>query len=201
MITSLEFIDQIRAIAQTGLHYTKDEYDRERYDKLLCLVSAAYSEITDMPIQIIIDRLRKDIGYATCKIGVQGALFDENGRILLEKRSDDGLWGLPSGWVDVGETPEITVEKEFIEETSLKVKAKNFLGYFCRKAGDFGDIHSSVLLLFYCQYESGQIVLSHECEDAGYFYIKDVYDWHKDHRVQAELAYLHWKKQPTHKCI
>lgn len=189
-----DFIDQVRAIAQTGMHYSKDPYDRERYDKLLSLVTEAYSEVTQLPPALLIERLKKDVGYATSKVGVQGALFNPQGKILLERRSDDHLWCLPSGWVDVGETPESTIEKEFSEEVGLHVTAKKFLGYFSRKAGDFGDIHGAVLLLFYCESNGGKLYLSHECIEAGYFYHNEIKDWHKDHEEQAIIAHKNWFK-------
>jgi hypothetical protein len=97
----LDLLDAIGQIAHLGLNYSKDPYDLERYRRLMELAAGAYSDITGLESPEIKARL----GYITAKVGVQGALFDETGRLLLEKRRDDGLWGMPAGWVETGETP------------------------------------------------------------------------------------------------
>jgi hypothetical protein len=93
-----------------------------RYNRLLDLAAAEYAPnrlAADRSIlrwslaRNIRQRFTKELGYITPKIGVQGALFNAEGKILLEQRVDDALWGLPAGWVEAGERPETAVVREF----------------------------------------------------------------------------------------
>ena len=91
----LNLLDELRSIAQLGLNYSKNEHDLLRYHRLLEIASDNYAEITGLPSEEIKERFKKELGYITPKIGVNGAIFNEAGQILLENRSDDLLWGIP----------------------------------------------------------------------------------------------------------
>ena len=102
----LELLDEIRSIAQLGLCYVDNDYDRLRYEKLLELSSFEYSNISGMDEKIIIERFRNEVGYITPKVGVNGVVFNEDGQILLERRVDDKSWAIPGGWAEVGQSPQ-----------------------------------------------------------------------------------------------
>lgn len=118
----LDLLDELRTIAQLGLNYSQNFYDRENYTRLMQLAADSYSEITGLTSNEIKNRFSKELGYITPKIGVSCALFNDDGQLLLEYRSDDKLWGLPGGWVDIGEGPEIAVKRELMEEANLVVE-------------------------------------------------------------------------------
>ena len=84
-----------------------------------------------MPISPYLRELRARIG-TTCLLlpGVAGLLRDEAGRVLLVRRSDDGLWSLPAGGVDPGESPAQSMVREFWEETGLRVLPERIAGVF-----------------------------------------------------------------------
>jgi hypothetical protein len=88
---SLEFFEELRSIAQLGLNYTKDPFDRERYQRLLELVVEKYSVLSNLPAEEVASRFRSDLGHITPKVGVDAAVFSEDGRMLLVKRTDDNL--------------------------------------------------------------------------------------------------------------
>lgn len=189
----LDLLDEIRAIAQLGLNYSRDPYDRERYERLMDLASQRYSEMTDLPAGIIRERFARELGYITPKIGVQGALFDKEDRILLEKRKDDGLWGLPAGWVESGEGPEHALIREFREEAGLDIVPVGLIEFNSRLPGDFHQPHSSIHVLYYCSFKGGTLQKSHEslemvfCEPAviaGWPGDR----WHMDHGLQTGKA-------------
>jgi 8-oxo-dGTP pyrophosphatase MutT (NUDIX family) len=203
----LDLLDEIRAIAQLGINFSKDPYDLGRYNRLLEMASTEYAEITgwqsaDQPStdqaptalspDTIRQRFTKELGYITPKIGVQGALFDADGKILLEQRVDDALWGLPAGWVEVGERPETAVIREFQEETGLKVAPKAILGFYTRLPGEYNQPHTSVHILYACEYLGGTLRSSHESLQMLYCDPSTIEHWHKDHRQQVEAA-LHFR--------
>ena len=188
----LDLLDEIRAIAQLGINFSKDPYDLGRYNRLLEMASTEYADMTALSPDTIRQRFTKELGYITPKIGVQGALFDADGKILLEQRVDDALWGLPAGWVEVGERPETSVIREFQEETGLKVAPKAILGFYTRLPGEYNQPHTSVHILYACEYLGGTLRSSHESLQMVYCDPSTIEHWHKDHRQQVEAA-LHFR--------
>jgi 8-oxo-dGTP pyrophosphatase MutT (NUDIX family) len=184
----LDLLDQLRSIAQLGLNYSKDPFDLERYHRLMALACAEYSELTGLEPDAIRERFSCELGYITPKLGVQGALFDTGGKLLLEQRKDDALWGLPSGWVEVGEGPEAALVREFQEEAGLEVEPVKVIGFYTRLPGEYQQPHSSVHILYLCRYINGSLRKSHESLDMVYTDPAVIRHWHKDHRIQAETA-------------
>jgi ADP-ribose pyrophosphatase YjhB (NUDIX family) len=189
----LDLLDEIRAIAQLGLNYSKDPFDRERYERLMNLASQHYSEMTGLPAGTIRERFSRELGYITPKIGVQGALFDPADRILLERRKDDGLWGLPAGWVESGEGPEHALIREFREEAGLDILPVELIGFNSRLPGDFNQPHSSIHVLYYCSFKGGTLQKSHESLEMTYCEPAVIAgwppdSWHMDHGLQAERS-------------
>ncbi len=189
----LDLLDEIRSIAQLGLNYTKDSYDVDRYNRLLNIASEQYAEITDLPSLEIKHRFSLELGYITPKLGVQGILINEYGQILLEKRKDDHTWGLPSGWVEVCETPEISIAREFMEETNLEIIPESMLGLYTRLPGEYNQPHTSVHILYFCKLLGGELKLSHESLEMKYCNYQSITDWHKDHAQQVARGIEYWK--------
>jgi len=184
----LDFLDELRAIAQLGINYSKNPYDLEKYNRLLQLASDGYSEITGLPSGKIMERFKKELGYITPKIGVTGILFNMDGKMLLEHRSDDLLWGIPGGWVDVGEGPEAAIKREFMEEAELVIEPLDIIKFYTRLPGEFNQPHTTVHILYYCEYVSGEIKKSHESLEMKYMDYREIENWHKDHGLRAEEA-------------
>jgi 8-oxo-dGTP pyrophosphatase MutT (NUDIX family) len=192
--SQLLFLDELRSIAQLGLNYSKNHYDIENYKRILELATNGYEAFTGFPSDQIKERFIKELGYVTPKIGVNGLLVDEEGKMLLEHRSDDLLWGIPGGWVDVGEGPEDAVRREFIEEANLVVEPVEVIKFITRLPGEFVQPHTSVHILYHCKYISGEIRKSHESLELKYLDHTTVKNWHKDHGNWAEEAAGYLKK-------
>jgi len=187
----LTVLDEVRAIAQTGLHYSTDPYDRERCTRLLDLVTRGYAEALDLPPPEVRTRLARDLGYVSAKVGADAAIFDEEGRILLVHRADDHRWGLISGWVDPGETPPDTLVREVREEVALEVTSFELVDVVGRPAGtDFGP-HAVVSVLYHCEVAPGTVTISHEAVAADYRHPEDVAEWHANHEQLAHIAREH----------
>lgn len=189
----LTVLDEVRAIAQTGLHYSTDPYDRERCTRLLDLATRGYAEALDLPEPEVRARLARDVGYQSAKVGADAAIFDEEGRVLLVHRADDLRWGLISGWVDPGETPPDTVVREVREEVDLEVTSFELVDVVGRAAGtDFGP-HAVVSVLYHCRVAPGVVTISHEAVAAAFRHPEDVEEWHANHEQLAIVARDLWR--------
>jgi ADP-ribose pyrophosphatase YjhB (NUDIX family) len=116
---------RIQALAQSGLAFTRDVYDRERYENLRLLAAemmAAHSGGDPIRIEAL---FAEQSGYATPKVDVRGAVFDHAGRILLVREmADGGRWTLPGGWADVNQSPSECVAREVLEEAGIEVRVR-----------------------------------------------------------------------------
>ena len=186
-------LDEVRAIAQTGLHYSTDPYDRERCTRLLDIVTRGYAAALDLPEPEVRARLARELGYQSAKVGADAAIFDDDGRILLVHRSDDLRWGLIAGWVDPGETPPDTVVREVLEEADLVVTEFELIDVVGRPAATVYGPHATVSVLYLCTVAPGPVTISHEAIAAGYHHPEDVVDWHANHEQLALLAREHWR--------
>jgi ADP-ribose pyrophosphatase YjhB (NUDIX family) len=126
--TWLSYAKRLQAIASTGLHFTGDPYDRERYAEVAEIAHSMVAGIGNVPIERIVS-LVSDFakGYATPKIDVRGAVVEGEAVLLVRERSD-GLWTLPGGFADVGHSAAQNVEKEILEEAGIVVNATRLYG-------------------------------------------------------------------------
>lgn len=103
------------------------------------------------------------------------AVFNERGEVLLQRRADNGYWGLPGGKVDIGESVENCAVREVFEETGLRVRAGRLVGIYsnpreyCVMSYPDGNIVQFVTVLFECERVSGALRISEESTDIGYF--------------------------------
>lgn len=131
--TLLNLAKRIKSIADTGLLYNTNDYDRERYTELLEISHEMTSLLLDQPIEVIRDFYAPNKDYPTPKVDVRGLALNEQGEILMVQEMADGKWTLPGGWADIGLSPSEVIEKEFREETGLTVKATQLLAVFDKK--------------------------------------------------------------------
>lgn len=114
---------QIQALAQSGLTYTENPYDRQRYEALRALAAEMVAARSGADVELIQGLFEEQNGYATPKVDVRGAVFDPQGRVLLVRElADKGRWTLPGGWADVNQSPAECVAREVLEEASLPVR-------------------------------------------------------------------------------
>jgi ADP-ribose pyrophosphatase YjhB (NUDIX family) len=188
-------LDELRVLAQNGLHFASNPYDRERYERLMELATQTYSELLDVPKETIRARFQNDLGYVTPKVGADAAIFNENGEILLMKRADNGRWCLPCGWVEPNEKPIDAVVREVREETGLDVQVKQLVGVFTRMPSAKNGPHTMVAVVHMCEVSGGQLTLSHEGSALRYWPIEEVRDWHATHERYARAAHTLWRSE------
>jgi ADP-ribose pyrophosphatase YjhB (NUDIX family) len=113
---------EMQALAQSGLTYAHDQYDRERYQRLRALAAEIMAEHTGMARSDIEVMFTQQSGYATPKLGVRGAAFRDERILLVRETADEHRWTLPGGWAEVNESPAEAVAREVREEAGLVVR-------------------------------------------------------------------------------
>jgi ADP-ribose pyrophosphatase YjhB (NUDIX family) len=186
-------LDEIRALARTGLHYTDDPFDRARYERLLELASHGYADVFGAEPESLRTRFLAQTGYATAKVGADGAAFDDDDRILLVRRADDGRWGLVAGWVDPNESPRETLVREFREEVGVDARVDRLAGAFSRIGSASEGPHSVISLVYLCSVRQHTFTYQpHEVLEAGWYDVDDVTEWHLNHERLARAARDAW---------
>jgi ADP-ribose pyrophosphatase YjhB (NUDIX family) len=124
---------RLAALAQDGLTYAPNDYEVDRYRQVGQLAAELLSVLSGRPAEELAIELGRDTGYATPKIDVRGAVFDEGERVLLMREKVDGRWSLPGGWADPGEAPSAAVTREILEETGYHSSAVKLIACWDRE--------------------------------------------------------------------
>lgn len=160
---------RIQAIAQTGLSYAANPYDVERYERLAEIAAAMLAGPEPEKIALAEQLFASQSGYATPKVDVRAAVFQE-GRLLLVREIADGGWTLPGGWAEVGDSAAESVEREVREESGYIVKAVKLLACWDRNKHPHPAIpFHAYKLLFHCQLLGGEPQPSSETSEVNFF--------------------------------
>lgn len=164
----IETLNKITGLAQTGLYYSKDVYDKERYDQIISYVRTLI-DLKEIDTQDFIADVLQDVGYATPKIDVRAVVFKDN-KLLLAKETEDCLWSIPGGWADIGYSAAENAEKEVLEETGLEVKATRLLALTDRRKHPHPAMFLHVYkAFFWCELIGGELKPSIETSEVGFF--------------------------------
>lgn len=159
--------ERLAALAVTGLHFAGTVYDRQRYEQVRAI--AAEMAAHPQPAESVAALFALDRGYVTPKLITRGAVFRDD-RILMVRETADGRWTLPGGFVDVGDSPAGSVEREVREETGLRVRAVKLAAVYdkLRHPHPPSPFHA-YLLFFICEELGGSLATSVETSEVGWF--------------------------------
>jgi ADP-ribose pyrophosphatase YjhB (NUDIX family) len=185
----ISLLDELQTIARNGLLYATNDFDRERYERLMKLTTQSYAEFFTVPEDAIRKRFLNELGYITPKVGTDAAIFNEDGQILLMQRADGSGWCLPCGFVEPNESPAEGIVREVREETGLEIRVSQLVGVFTRKPSAQMGPHTTVSIVHLCEIVGGRLELSAEGQALEYWSIDEMKDWHATHEILARAAY------------
>jgi ADP-ribose pyrophosphatase YjhB (NUDIX family) len=172
----------LSAIARTGLGFTDNLYERERFEEILHVAAdikaaaAALDEAvaiereTDHFVQEWLENIGEGVpGYVTPKVAIGAVVGNDRGELLLVQRADSGIWLYPTGWADVGYSPSEVAVKEVEEETGIECEPVRLLSVIDGQRMGFSRF-GMYMLLFYCRATGGEL-RPHplETSDVGWF--------------------------------
>jgi ADP-ribose pyrophosphatase YjhB (NUDIX family) len=184
---------ELRAIAQIGLTFSKDPFDRQRFERIRELGAALLAEGAGLQSAQLLDLFREDTGYATPKVDVRGAVF-RDGDILLVREVSDGRWTLPGGWADVNQTPAECVVREVAEESGFTARAVKLAAvHDYQKRNAPRHLDSIYKLFFICELTGGSARPSNETSEVGFFSLLDLppLSLGRTNPAQIELMFRH----------
>lgn len=164
----LQWAVELQALAQAGLFYGRDPYDRERYERIREISAEMVSHQSDLPLEKVRELFCGDVGYQTPKLDTRAAIF-RDGKILLVRESN-GTWALPGGWVDVNVSVAENVRKEVKEEAGLDVEIKRVIAVQDREKHNRPVYAYKVCKIFMqCEATGGAFVPNLETTGFDYF--------------------------------
>jgi ADP-ribose pyrophosphatase YjhB (NUDIX family) len=166
----LYWAKQLQAIAQTGIEFTENPYDRERYERLRELSVEILNEYTGIDNTKIATLFANESGYQTPKVDVRAAIFNEKEEVLMIREKLDNKWALPGGWADIELSLRENILKESMEEAGAEIKIKRIVGIFDRNRHVDDDFPYSAYKVFVeCDFIKSDFTENIETLEHGFF--------------------------------
>ncbi|UCZ53621.1 NUDIX hydrolase [Bacillus shivajii] len=187
---TIDYARRIQAIAQAGLAFTKDPFDKERYCELMEMAANMMANHFEESPDKVFSIYKNEEGYPTPKLDVRGVIFHDH-QILLVKEKMDDCWALPGGFCEVGLSLNENVEKEVLEEAGLQVKAKKTLAILDINKHD----HPKQLFHYYkvfveCEWRGGDLSEGVETSGVQFFHEGDLPPLSKGRNTEEQIELL-----------
>lgn len=169
----LELIIEIQSLAQNGLAYTNNVYDKERFERLRDISVEMLSMKSDLSLEKVKDLFCSEKGYQTPKLDTRAVIFKDD-KILLVKENN-GTWSLPGGWVDVLESVASNTVKEAKEETGLDAVPKRIIAIQDRNKHNKPIYAYGICKIFVlCEVIGGKFEKNIETIETNYFSLDEL---------------------------
>lgn len=169
----LKLAIEIQSLAQSGLAYTNNPYDIERYERLRDISAEMMEMKTDLKLDKIKMLFCNETGYQTPKLDTRAAIFNDNKILLVHEKN--GTWALPGGWVDVLESVKSNTIKEVKEEAGLDVETKRIIAIQDRnKHNKNNDAYCICKIFVLCEIIGGKFEKNIETTEAKYFSLEEI---------------------------
>lgn len=183
----LEWAVELQSIAQAGLFYGKDVFDKERYERVREIAAEMVSLQSELPLWKVRDLFCGEIGYQTPKLDTRAAIFQDDRILLVRERN--GTWSLPGGWVDVGLSVKENIIKEVREEAGLTVSADRVIAVQDREKHNRPIYAYKVCKIFFlCTVLSGQFEKNTETSESRYFALDELPELAEEKNTREQVA-------------
>ncbi len=190
--------DQLRECSAMGLRFAENIYEKARNTTIQDIAMAMLAVATDTPLPDF-EPLRDTAFTQPTPFAVgDGAVIDDGGRILLIRRADNGLWAMPGGALESGETPAEGVVREILEESGVRAEATALVGVFDSRLCGTTSRHHLYQMVFLCRPlnggVAGEVTYAHEVLGSGWFVESDLpQDMDPGHVSRVPLAFRVWR--------
>lgn len=164
----IEWAREIFSLSQSGITYSGNQYDIERYKRLQEITAEIIESQSEISRESVLDSFSMQAGYITPKIDVRGAVI-RDGKILLVQERADGMWAMPGGWADLGDAPASMAEREVWEESGFRVKADKVVAIIDANRVEPMEFYHAYKIIFLCRLLEGEPRTSHETLAVDFF--------------------------------
>ncbi|HEW6637557.1 TPA: NUDIX hydrolase [Streptococcus pneumoniae] len=192
----VKYLQRMIAITDTGLTFTKDPFDRERYEDLRDFLSEMLNQASDLDSEEVAEVLKPTSAYATPLMDVRAWIVEDE-KICLVRGQGEDSWALPGGFGEVGYSPTENILKEIEEETGFKVKVERLLAVFDTNRFQLQS-KQYTKFVFGCKLLDGQFQENQEIADLQFFAIDQLPNL-SEKRITKEQIELLWQVYQGHR--
>ena len=165
-------LQRMLAITDTGLTYSKDPYDRERYEDLRQILWSVLQDQTELDQEELTAILKPTGSYATPLMDVRAWIVQDQ-KICLVRGQGEDTWALPGGFGEVGYSPKENIRKEIQEETGFFAEVGSLLAVFDTNRFQLQN-KQYAKFVFDCQLLDGRFQKNQEVAELGFFNIENL---------------------------
>lgn len=196
----LDWAREIFSLSQSGLTYSGNEYDIQRYKRLQTITAEMIESQSEVAKESALDSFSMQAGYITPKVDVRGAVV-RDGKILLVQERADNSWAMPGGWADLGNSPASVAEREVWEESGYRVKAQKVVAVIDANRIEPFEFYHAYKLIFLCTFLDGEPRTSYETLAVDFFdpdHLPPLSSYRIDESmIQEVFAHLRNPDRPT----
>ncbi len=186
----VKYLQRMIALTDTGLTFTKDPFDRERYEDLRGLLSEMLNQASDLDSEEVAEVLKPTSAYATPLMDVRAWIVEDE-KICLVRGQGENDWALPGGFGEVGYSPTENILKEIEEETGFEAKVERLLAVFDTNRFQLQS-KQYAKFVFECKLLDGQFQKNQEIADLQFFAI-DQLPALSEKRITKEQIEILWQ--------
>ena len=186
----LKNIQRLISITNTGLAFSKDPFDQERYQDIRAILQDLVREATDLNPQELSDLFRPTDHYDTPLIDVRAWIVKDD-KLCLVKGQGEETWALPGGFGEVGYSPTENILKEIEEETGFEAKVERLLAVFDTNRFQLQS-KQYAKFVFECKFLDGQFQENQEIADLQFLAI-DQLPALSEKRITKEQIEILWQ--------
>ena len=184
-------IKRLKALADTGLIYSNEPYDLERYEQIKEISLQLMADVINEPLESALGFYKPQKDYPTPKVDVRCLVINQKEEILMVKEKIDGKWTIPGGWADIGYTASEVAVKEVKEETGLEIEVDRLLAIYDKKCHPHPpQPHYVYKIVFLGVIINGNLSKPHDILEVGFFPIDQLPELSEDRILESQIKEL-----------